>query len=279
MNESRISGLVLTGLLAVMGTVAGGVVKGYWDTSLAHLDFQSKLILHALEPDDVGDRVQSLQFLVDAKLITNPEVRAGLISILDKGEEAVPQFRSVHSAATIGSPGVTEVGSARDRVVEKFPTLQGKNIALVGFRVRHGDIVDAVTPIYAEVTESLELRGEFDGDRIGGIGGRETVLTQPGHVVTGFDIHRGNYFGRSEVVHIVVVWNRLTENGIDANSTVTSDKLGSGNYAQIAEPPKRFRANENAFISDFAATVSQHTSGETFLNDIAIKETVIVDSK
>ena len=279
MNESRISGLVLTGLLAVMGTVAGGVVKGYWDTSLAHLDFQSKLILHALEPDDVGDRVQSLQFLVDAKLITNPEVRAGLISILDKGEEAVPQFRSVHSAATIGSPGVTEVGSARDRVVEKFPTLQGKNIALVGFRVRHGDIVDAVTPIYAEVTESLELRGEFDGDRIGGTGGRETVLTQPGHVVTGFDIHRGNYFGRSEVVHIVIVWNRLTENGIDPNSTVTSDKLGSGNYAQIAEPPKRFRANENAFISDFAATVSQHTSGETFLNDIAIKETVIVDSK
>jgi hypothetical protein len=62
MSDSKISGLIVTGLLAVLGTVAGGVMKGYWDTNLAKMDFQSKLILRALEPTDVKQRVSSLQF-------------------------------------------------------------------------------------------------------------------------------------------------------------------------------------------------------------------------
>lgn len=273
MNESKLSGLIVAGLLAVLGTVAGGVVKGYWDTNLAQMDFQSKLILRALEPEDAAQRVSSLRFLVKAKLISDPEVRAGLIAILEEGERSVPQFLPVGTPTNLG---VGSVGSPRDRVIEKFPALEGKNIALIGFRVRHGDIIDAVTPLYAEVTPRLELKGEFEGDRIGGTGGGETVLKQPGYVVTGFDIQRGHYFGRSEVVHLRVVWNRLTRNGIDPDAEIVSDKLGGGKYAKISEPPKQFRAKANAFISDFAATISHHTSGETFLNDIEISETVLV---
>lgn len=276
MSDSNISGLIVTGLLAVLGTVAGAVIKGYWDTNLAQMDFQSKLILRALESADVKQRISSLQFLVKANLISDSRVREGVNTVLQEGEEGIPRFLPVGTPTTLGSFGVDKVGSPRERIVEKYPTLLGKNIALIGFRVRHGDIVDAVTPIYAEVTTSLELKGEFEGDRIGGTGGSETVLKQPGYVVTGFDIQRGDYFGRSEVVHMQVIWNRLTRNGIVPDSTMVSEKLGSGNYAKISEPPKQFRAKANAFISDFAATISHHTSGETFLNDIEISETVIV---
>ena len=264
MNDNKISGLIVAGLLAVLGTVAGGVVKGYWDTNLAQMDFQSKLVLRALEHEDATQRVSSLQFLVKANLISDPTVVAGLQEILQEGEDSIPQFLPVRSQGTLGSFGVESVASPKEQLVEKFPTLQGKKVALIGFRLRSGDIIDAVTPIFAEVTPRLELKGEFEGDRIGGTGGTESVLKHPNHVVTGFDIQRGAYFGRSEVVHIQVIWHRLTRNGIDPNSTIVSDKLGSGNYADISDPPKQFRAKGNAFISDFAATISSHTSGETF---------------
>lgn len=273
MNETRIGGLIVAGVLAVLGTVAGGVVKGYWDTNLAQMDFQSKLILRALEPEEAQQRVSSLRFLVKAKLISDPAVRDGLMAILEEGEDSVPQFLPVGAATNLG---VGSVRSPRDRIIEKFPMLEGKNVALIGFRVRHGDVIDAVTPLYAEVTPRLELKGEFEGDRIGGTGGSETVLKQPGYVVTGFDIQRGYYFGRSEVVHLQVIWNRLTPKGIDPQAEVVSKKLGGGNFAKISQPPKRFHAKENAFISDFAATISHHTSGETFLNNIEISETVLV---
>ena len=272
----KVSGLLITGLLAILGTVTGGVVKGYWDTNLAKMDFQSKLILRALEPEDVEQRVSSLEFLVKANLISSPEIRQGLSGILEEGTKSIPQFLPMGSPTSISSLGVSAVDSARDRVIEKFPTLKGKNIALIGFRVRHGDIIDAVTPIYSEVTKSLELQGEFEGERIGGTGGGETVLKKPGYVVTGFDVQRGYYFGRNEVVHFQVIWKQLTPKGVDPSSEIVSEKLGGGNYVKNLQPAKPFRANTGGFISDFAATTSFHTSGETFLNDIQISETVIV---
>ena len=276
MADNQFGGLILTGLLAVLGTVAGGVVKGYWDTNLAQTDFQSKLILRALEPEEVTQRVTSLQFLVDANLISDPAIRKGLAGILEQGEEGIPQFLPLGNPTSINNLGVSEVGSARDKVLEKYPVLEGKNIALVGFRVRHGDVIDALTPIYSEVTVKMQLQGEFEGERVGGLGGSETVLKKPGYVVTGFDVQRGYYFGRSEVIHIQLYWSRLTSKGIDMDDTASSPKMGGGKYAESLQPPKEFRAKESAFISDFVSTISTHTSGETFLNDIDISETVIV---
>ena len=60
--------------------------------------------------------------------------------------------------------------------------------------------------------------------------------------------------------------NNLSEMDFQSNS----DKLGGGNYVNNLQPPKEFRANAAAFISDVVATTSYHTSGETFLNDIQI---------
>lgn len=275
MSDQKISGLLVTGLLAVLGTVAGGVVKGYWDTNLAEKDFQSKLILRALEPDEVDQRVTSLRFLVKANLISDPAVRSGLEGILAEGKESIPQFYPVSRSVNLQS-GVQSGGGATEGVVEKYPTLRGKNVALIGFRVRHGDIIDALTPIYAEVTPKMELAGEYEGKRIGGDGGGETLLKQAGHVVTGIDIQRGFYFGRTEVVHVQIIWHPLTRRGIDSAATLTSKRLGGGKYVKNLQPPKQFRAGANAFLSDFHSTVSRHTSGELFLNDVEVSETVVV---
>jgi hypothetical protein len=61
--KSQIWPLLITGLLAILGTVAGGVIKGYWDTSLAERKFQSDLVMKALESDVESERIKSLKFI------------------------------------------------------------------------------------------------------------------------------------------------------------------------------------------------------------------------
>jgi hypothetical protein len=253
-----------------LGTVAGGVVQGYWNAQQSERDFESTLILRALESVEKEPRVESLQFLVDARLISTPSIRDGLTAAIKSG--SVPRFKPIGATDTIS---VKKVDSVKGQVIDKFPELKGKNIALVGFRIRSGDIIDAVTPIYAKVTQSMQLVGEYEGERVGGTGGEAMTLLKPGHVVTGFDIQRGKYFGRTEVVHFQVTWKRLSETGIDETSATKSEKLGSGNFAEITDEPTEYRAGPNAFISDFAATTSDHTSGETFLNNVAITDTEV----
>lgn len=236
-----------------------------------------------MEPKGVKQRVTSLEFLVKTNLISDPAVREGLKSVLSEGEASVPQFASVKVGSSLSQFGVQKVDSSKSQTLEKYPTLEGKNIALIGFNVRHGDIVDALTPIYSEVTSKLELVGEYEGERVGGTGGNNTEAKHPGYVVTGFDIQRGAYIGREEVINFTIYWNRLTSSGIDVNDQIVSEKFASENYANITKSAKEYRAkeyraNSEAFISDFSATVSTHTSGETFLNDIEISETILISN-
>ena len=245
----------------------GGIITGHWETRVAQMDFESKLILRALESEDVDERLTSLEFLVDAKLISDSDVLDAIEGIIKK--ENVPRFLPVD---------VLSLDSQRDRIAEKFPTLVGKNIALIGFSVRHGDIIDAVTPIYSVVSPRLKLKGEYVGDRLAGDGGGETVLKQPGYVVTGFDVQYGEYYGDTAVVQLKVIWTRLTSNGLDTGSIIESEKLGSGDRAEISEPPELVRASADAFISDFEVEISHHSNGDTFLKAIRIKDTIIVQN-
>ena len=41
MKENQISVLLITGLLAIIGTVGGSVIQGYWDAQAASRDFES----------------------------------------------------------------------------------------------------------------------------------------------------------------------------------------------------------------------------------------------
>src|ERR1700737_3845243 len=89
MSDSNINGLVVTGLLAVLGTVTAGVIKGYWDSSLAEKDFQSKLIARAQESADSAEGRESLSYLIKTNLITSPRVREGLNAVLGLGKRPV----------------------------------------------------------------------------------------------------------------------------------------------------------------------------------------------
>jgi len=277
MPDSKTNGLLLTGLLAILGTVVGGVVQGYWDNNLAKSEAQSKLIMKALEPDNTKQRIASLEFLVKVNLISDPEVRKGLQTVLNEGESAIPQFLPINTIANIGSIGSDRVDDSKKKILEKFPQLKGKNVALVGFKISSGQVIDSITPIYSKITRRLELTGEFEGDRIGGTGGDETVLKYSGYVVTGFEIQRASYFGRSEVIHIRITWNKLTSKGVNMNSPIVSRRFGSGEYSKNPKPIQKYYASSGAFISNISATVSKHTDGKTYLNDVAIKETMVAN--
>jgi hypothetical protein len=71
--------------------------------------------------------------------------------------------------------------------------------------VRHGDIIDAITPLFAKIsseTGTLVENAIVEGQRVGGLGGQETILKQDGCIITGLNIERGSYFGREEIVHL-----------------------------------------------------------------------------
>jgi hypothetical protein len=272
MAEEKISGLLIAGLLAILGTVIGGVVKGYWDTSLANRDFQSKLILRSLESDDVNKRTKSLEFLVKTNLISDQLVKDGINQVLKEGEKSIPQFEPVNSTRQ-KEPGVNVVPSVKAQAIAANPALKDSILALVALKVRHGGLIDSITPIFAEIASDLKARDKkIIGQRIGGEGGGETLLEREGYLITGVDVYRGEYFGRDEVIQLQVIWHKLTPQGIDPTAEIVSEKLGSGNFAHISQPPKKFRADPGYYISDFGASTSFHTSGETFFHDIYIKQ-------
>ena len=252
-----------------MGTVAGGVVKGYWDSNLAAHDLQSKLILRAMEPGDADVRIKGLEFLVKTNLISDRAIRNGIEAIIEKGPASIPQFLP---ANTVAPPGVTTVPSVKATLIALNPALRGKVLALTGLKVRHGDVIDGFTPILAEISPQLKVGSSHDAPSIGGTGGTETLLQHDGYLITGVDVYRGDYFGRVEVVQLQVTWQRLTPQGLDPKDQLVSPKLGSGNYANVSQPPTQFRADPGNYISDFRASSGSHTSGETFFNDLSITQ-------
>jgi hypothetical protein len=145
-------------------------------------------------------------------------------------------------------------------------------LVLVGIKIRSGQVIDSVAPVYASLSPDLKLSHLPDaGHTEGGGGGQEILLVKEGYIVTGLDVQRGTYFNRDEVVHLQVVWRRLTPQGLDSAEEM-SPIFGSGENADPLQPTLRKRAAPGHFISDFSPSISKHTSGESFLNDITIKQ-------
>lgn len=265
-------GLVLTGLLALLGTMVSGVVKGYWDSRQAQDSFQSTLILKALEPTDPEARVTSLKFLVNANLIRDPSVVDGINKIVAEGVQSVPRFAPANYGPAPELGGVRNVPSVK-ALLTAVP-LDAK-LALVGLRVRHGDVIDAIGPLFAPIEPSLKLGAPLIGGPLeGGGGGEETVLKEDGYIVTGINVVRGTYFGRNEVARLQVIWHRLTPQGINPQDQKVSTMLGSGNFA-TSQQVKQLRAAPGNYIYDFSPTVSSHTDGTVFLNDISIAQDLL----
>jgi hypothetical protein len=94
-TRSAIRNTLATGLLAVLGIVVGGVVKGCWDVQLAKQKLDSDLVLKAVSADSARDRAASLHFLLDAHLIQDRRIRDGLADYFEKNRNnpaSVPQI-------------------------------------------------------------------------------------------------------------------------------------------------------------------------------------------
>ena len=142
-NSSTLRGALVAGIFSVVvavgGAMTGGAVKGYYDVQLARRKHYSDLVLLALRSDSAETRQQSLKFMLDARLITDPDVRAGLDSILEasrKDSSAVPQFKELSAAFTapiVPNSRVFLLAGTEQRS-RTFQSLEG-DLAKAGFSV------------------------------------------------------------------------------------------------------------------------------------------------
>lgn len=92
---SKINGLLITGLLAILGTVLGSIINGCMDANLSEQKFQSELIIKALESSNRNERAELLKFLIEANLISRKNLKTGIHTYLEKNPEGIPQFSAI----------------------------------------------------------------------------------------------------------------------------------------------------------------------------------------
>ncbi|MEM8719547.1 MAG: hypothetical protein AAGE84_09600 [Cyanobacteria bacterium P01_G01_bin.39] len=93
---NSIWGIIITGGLAVLGMTVSSTLNGLWDIQLKKKEFQSQLIMQALESSEVKERQAWLQFLIDSNLIEDQEIREGLAKYSIKGTQRLtpPQLKT-----------------------------------------------------------------------------------------------------------------------------------------------------------------------------------------
>jgi hypothetical protein len=78
---------VITAAVAIVGTLS----NTWQQERSGQQQYQSDLVLRALEPDDADEREEQLRFLLDTRLLTDEEIREGLTAYLS-GRNDLPQF-------------------------------------------------------------------------------------------------------------------------------------------------------------------------------------------
>lgn len=99
-KNSTLVTLVVSGLFAILGTVGGGMIKGYWDVELARQKFQSDLVLKALESNIGEERLSTLQMLVSTNLIKNSDIGVGVNNYVKANMNHPSKIPQVKSAST-----------------------------------------------------------------------------------------------------------------------------------------------------------------------------------
>jgi hypothetical protein len=101
-------------------------VQGYWTSQAAQKDFESKLVLNALQAKDIGEREKALNFLVTTHLLRDPEIVKGIMDTIKAHN--VPRLNNTWGTAwgvTSLPPGVNSGtvnapdGSLHYLVIEK----------------------------------------------------------------------------------------------------------------------------------------------------------------
>ncbi|MEM7756889.1 MAG: hypothetical protein AAF298_01980 [Cyanobacteria bacterium P01_A01_bin.40] len=89
-------GIIITGGLALLSMTVSSTLNGLWDIQLKKKEFQSQLIMQALESSEVKERQAWLKFLIDTNLIEDQEIREGLTKYSSGGTEKLtpPQLKT-----------------------------------------------------------------------------------------------------------------------------------------------------------------------------------------
>jgi hypothetical protein len=129
---------IFAGVIAIAGAVAGAAVTGYSQVQLAKQKFNSDLVLKALESGDANQRLETLQLLVDTKLLKDAEVQKavdGYIKSKQKDPGSIPQ---VASANTLAPPIVPNARiyllAATEKLKASFAAYKA-DFEAAGFRV------------------------------------------------------------------------------------------------------------------------------------------------
>lgn len=178
-DKSEIKPLLITGLLAIAGTVVGGVVTGLVDANLAAQKFQSDLIVKALEPPDEVNRISNLGFLLQAGLVSNKELRDGLSRVLTDPARNVPQFQTPQQL--VSSSKDKRLGGDTSRYTdikvlacsskEKDP-LTGRMLSDVITRLANSEKIGRITLAIAEASSTYDSIS---------VAGNTIVAVDPGH--------------------------------------------------------------------------------------------------
>ena len=84
-------GVVVAAVIAAAMSYVGVQASKWQAERSVHQQYQSDLVLRALEPDDPEEREDLLRFLLDSRLLTDGEIREGITLYLE-GSEQLPQF-------------------------------------------------------------------------------------------------------------------------------------------------------------------------------------------
>lgn len=182
-NNSEIKPLLITDLLAVLGTVAGGIVNEIVNANLAAQKFQSDLIIKAFEPLDESNRILNLRFLLKAVLVSNTELKEGLGTVLQDPRKDIPQFQTplqVISSSRNQRLGGDTANYTDIKVLicaaKKDDRAAGKLLSEVVMRLADSERIGRITP--GIIDASLPYRASA-------VSGKTIITVNPGHPEAG----------------------------------------------------------------------------------------------
>ncbi len=103
----------------------------------------------------------------------------------------------------------------------KFSERKQAPYALIGLKIRHGSLVDAITGIYGQLKVDGTIGSTIEGQRYGKTGGGQTIVRRKGYVIVGLSIRSSRY-----VDQLRILWQKWTSSGPNSSEEVQSQILG-----------------------------------------------------
>jgi len=135
--------------------------------------------------------------------------------------------------------------------------LMSQKKVLAGLVIRHGEIIDALQPIYRNINNDGSLGDTVRDQQFGGNGGNKTELLREGYVIVGIIYNQGYWMGSRRLAGFVPIMQKW-ENGKPAGDMIMSGSYGLVNKISGSRPyyhvPKqgKYISNIEVKVSDLS---------------------------